>query len=198
MGDTGVGKSSLVTRYIKNTFNEGMIPTIGVEFACKIVETKDKSKLKVQIFDTAGQEKYRSIVSNYCRKALGCLLVYDITNFNTFEVCKQFKDQIKQIAEPDCTFILVGNKSDLNDDRKVDANEAKNFALENEMYFIETSAKNNEKVHEAFQALFDRVAEENKKKVNYENNKNDFIKIEDKNETSKNFFSGNTKEESCC
>jgi Ras-related protein Rab-11B len=195
MGDTGVGKTSLVNRYIKNTFNEGVIPTIGVEFACKIVETKDKSKLKVQIFDTAGQEKYRSIVSNYCRKALGCLLVYDITNFNTYEVCKQFKDQIKQIAEPDCTFILVGNKSDLNDERKVDTNEAKNFAMDNEMYFIETSAKNNEKVHEAFQTLFEKVAEENKKKVNYENN--DFVKIENKNEEKK-FFTSNSREENCC
>jgi small GTP-binding protein len=197
MGDTGVGKTSLVNRYIKNTFPDSSIPTIGVEFASKIVDLKDGSKIKVQIFDTAGQEKYRSIVSNYCRKALGCLLVYDITNFNTFEVCKQFKDQVKQIAEPDCTFILVGNKSDLEEQRNVDFNEAKKFALENEMFFIETSAKNNEKVHDAFQNLFEMVAQENKKKINYDN---EYVNIENKKyrNEERNFFNQSSNNDNCC
>lgn len=131
------------------------MPTIGVEFHCKVFELKDGSKVKFQLYDTAGQEKYRSIVATYLRKALGCLLVYDITKRSTFEQCKQFMTEIRQIAEPDCVIFLVGNKNDLQDQREVEMDEAKRFATENKMYFIETSAVTKYKVTEAFEQLFE-------------------------------------------
>ena len=155
MGDTSVGKTSLLSVYMKGVFPDNNLPTIGVEFSSKEITLEDNSKIKIQIFDTAGQEKYRSIVSNYCRKALGCFLVFDITNKSTFEQCKNFLFDIKQIAEPDCVFLLVGNKIDLEEQRQVEKNEAKNFATKNKMYYIETSAKNKYKVNEAFEKLFE-------------------------------------------
>ena len=155
MGDTSVGKTSLLSVYMKGVFPDKNLPTIGVEFASKIITLKDNSKIKIQIFDTAGQEKYRSIVSNYCRKALGCFLVFDITNKSTFEQCKNFLFDIKQIAEPDCVFLLIGNKIDLEDQRQVEKDEAMKYATENKMYYIETSAKTNYKVNVAFEKLFE-------------------------------------------
>jgi Rab family protein len=155
MGGASVGKTSLLSVYLKGIFPEKILPTIGVEFAVKEITLSDNSKIKFQIFDTAGQEKYRSIVSNYCRKALGCFLVFDITNKNTFEQCKNFLFDVKQIAEPDCVFFLVGNKIDLNEQREVEKDDAMKFATSNEMYYIETSAKTNYKVNDAFQKLFE-------------------------------------------
>ena len=155
MGESGVGKSSLLSVYTKGEISNNPMPTIGVEFQCKVFELKDGSKVKFQLYDTAGQEKYRSIVANYLRKALGCLLVYDITKRSTFEQCKQFMTDIRQIAEPDCVILLVGNKNDLQDQRQVEMDEAKRFATENKMYFIETSALTKYKVTEAFEQLFE-------------------------------------------
>ena len=154
MGDASVGKTSLLHVYMKGSFPDKNLPTIGVEFASKIITLKDNSKIKIQIFDTAGQEKYRSIVSNYCRKALGCLLVFDITNKTSFEQCKNFLYDIKQIAEPDCVFILVGNKIDLEEQRQVEKSEATKYATDNKMFYIETSALTQYKVNEAFEKLF--------------------------------------------
>jgi small GTP-binding protein len=155
MGDTSVGKTSLLNVYMKGVFPDKNLPTIGVEFASKLITLKDNSKIKIQIFDTAGQEKYRSIVSNYCRKALGCFLVFDITHKSTFEQCKNFLYDIKQIAEPDCVFLLVGNKIDLEDQREVGKDEAMKYATENKMYYIETSALTKFKVNDAFEKLFE-------------------------------------------
>ena len=155
MGESGVGKSSLLSVYTKGEISNNPMPTIGVEFHCKVFELKDGSKVKFQLYDTAGQEKYRSIVANYLRKALGCLLVYDITKRSTFEQCKQFMTDIRQIAEPDCVILLVGNKNDLQEERQVEMEEAKRFATENKMYFIETSALTKYKVTEAFEQLFE-------------------------------------------
>lgn len=138
------------------------MPTIGLEFCTKIVNLKDGSEIKVQLFDTAGQEKYRSVISNYLRKALGVLLVYDITKRSTFNTCAEFFQNIQQLSEPDCVTLLVGNKLDLADEREVSVEEGKKFAADNKMYFIETSAKTQTKVNEAFETLFER-------NINYNN-----------------------------
>ena len=194
MGDTSVGKTSLLSVYMKGVFPDKNLPTIGVEFSSKEITLEDNSKIKIQIFDTAGQEKYRSIVSNYCRKALGCLLVFDITNKSTFEQCRNFLYDIKQIAEPDCVFLLIGNKIDLEDQRQVEKDEAMKYATENKMYYIETSALTKFKVNDAFEKLFECkffflifsfiiflvVAEENKKNVNYESNR-EYVHISQRN-----------------
>jgi small GTP-binding protein len=156
MGDSGVGKTSLINVYSKGSMQDNVMPTIGLEFTTDTFTLKDGSQIKIQLYDTAGQEKYRSIVANYCRKALGCLLVYDITKRNTFEQCKLFVDEVRSIAEPDCVILLVGNKTDLEDKREVSKDEGKKFSSENKMYFMETSAKSGEKVNEAFHHLFER------------------------------------------
>lgn len=131
------------------------MPTIGLEFCTKIIDLKDGSQIKVQLFDTAGQEKYRSVISNYLRKALGVLLVYDITKQKTFAACQEFFNDIQKQSEPDCVTLLVGNKTDLDDQREVSTEEGRKFAMDNKMYFIETSAKTQNKVFEAFETLFD-------------------------------------------
>ena len=156
MGDSGVGKTSLINVYSKGSMQDNVMPTIGLEFTTDTFTLKDGSQIKIQLYDTAGQEKYRSIVANYCRKALGCLLVYDITRRHSFEQCKLFVDEVRSIAEPDCVILLVGNKTDLEDKREVSKEEGKKFSSENRMYFMETSAKSGEKVNEAFHHLFER------------------------------------------
>ena len=141
--------------YNKDYFPEKSLPTISVEFGCKRIELSDGSALKVQIFDTAGQEKYRAIISSYCRRANGCLLVYDITNEDSFKQCKIYKEQVKELAEPSCVFILVGNKNDLENERQVNQLDAKEYAEENNMLFFETSAKNKYKINDVFRELLE-------------------------------------------
>lgn len=155
MGESGVGKTSLLCVYNSDTFPDANHPTIGVELSCKIETMSDGSKLKIQVFDTAGQEKYRSIISNYCRKALGCLLMFDITNYESFKLCYNFIEEVKKISEPECVFILVGNKCDLGDKRQVNKDEAEFFAKKYNIGYIETSAKAKVNVNEAFKILLE-------------------------------------------
>ena len=167
---------------------ENTVPTIGLEFFCKVVTLKDGSKLKVQVFDTAGQEKYRSVISHYIRKSLGVLLVYDITKKASFEACQEFYQQIQQLAEPDCVILLVGNKTDLESQREVPEKDGKKYAMDNKMYFIETSVVTKSQVNEAFEQLFECiyfiyyiivVGAESKKTVNYQSNQ-DYTNISPK------------------
>lgn len=188
---------------MKNIFQENTVPTIGVEFGSKIVQVKEGA-MKIQLFDTAGQEKYRSIMMNYIRKALGCLLVYDISKLGSFELVKSFLTDLKTRAEPDCVFILVGNKTDLEHKREVSQEEAKRFAADNGLYFIETSACKHYKVNEAFDQLCNCIYtiniivilivifQESKKNVNYQSNA-DYVQIQRR----KNPIITETKS-SCC
>ena len=162
MGDTGVGKTSLVNRYIKNTFIEGVIPTIGVEFACKIVETKDKSKLKVQIFDTAGQEKYRSLTKFFYKDAAAVILVYDVTREESFENLKNYwYNQLKENCDKNVVLGVVGNKCDLFEDEKVTENDAREFADKIGAIFELTSAQNNTGITEIFQEIGNKYLDPN-------------------------------------
>ncbi|RNC30052.1 ras-related rab-4, partial [Trypanosoma cruzi] len=139
VGDSGTGKSSLLHRFVEDTFSEQQAQTIGVEFGSKIVQLAGR-KVKLQIWDTAGQERYKSVTRSYYRGAVGCLIVYDITQRSTYESVPQWLNDVRQLAGKDVVVMLIGNKSDLSDGRTVQHNEASLYALENGLLHFETSA----------------------------------------------------------
>ena len=157
IGDSGVGKSNLLLRYTKSDFNLESKTTIGVEFATKKVSTHDGKNVKAQIWDTAGQERYRAITSAYYRGAVGALLVYDITNMNTFKNIPQWLKTLKQQADSNIIILLVGNKTDLRDKREVKKEEAAAYAAEHQLAFIETSALDCTNVDIAFDRIINEI-----------------------------------------
>ena len=156
LGDSGVGKSSLLLRYTKNQFSADMRSTIGVEFGVKFIKI-DNLQLKVQIWDTAGMERYRSITSAYYKGAKGVIVVYDICRKVSFDNIDKWIDDFKSKADEDAVILIIGNKSDLQDKREVNTEEVKLKAEKNKMAFMETSAKNNENVSKAFLQLFKEI-----------------------------------------
>ena len=149
-----VGKSSLISQYVKKQFPDSPFPTIGIEFTTKIIKLRGGQLIKAQIWDTAGQEKYKSITSHHYRRAVGALLVYDITRRNTFDDCLKWYAELKNYTEKECIICIVGNKLDLVKDfpnrREVDEEEGKNFAKKNKALFYETSAKSFNSVNNCF------------------------------------------------
>ena len=152
IGDSGVGKSNLLSRFTRNEFNLESKSTIGVEFATKSIGVDSKT-LKAQIWDTAGQERYRAITSAYYRGAVGALLVYDITKHITFDNVARWLKELRDHAESNIVIMLVGNKSDLRHRRAVQTEEAETFAESNNIAFIETSALDATGVEESFRQI---------------------------------------------
>lgn len=149
IGDTGVGKSCLLLQFTDKRFQPAHDLTIGVEFGTRFVLV-DGKQIKLQIWDTAGQESFRSITRSYYRGAAGALLVYDITRRETFNHLSTWLDDVRQHANPNTTIMLIGNKSDIETKRQVSREEGEKFARENELFFMETSAKAGANVEEAF------------------------------------------------
>lgn len=156
IGDSGVGKSNLLSRFTRNKFHLESKSTIGVEFATKSIE-KDNMIIKAQIWDTAGQERYRSITSAYYRGALGALLVYDIAKRNSYDNVSRWLKELRDHADPKITIMLVGNKKDLRHMRQVRTEEAIQFCKENNCFFIETSALADSNVTEAFESILSEI-----------------------------------------
>ncbi|GAB5367115.1 hypothetical protein AAMO2058_001201500 [Amorphochlora amoebiformis] len=152
IGDSGVGKSNLLSRFTRNEFNLESKSTIGVEFATKSIKADDKI-IKAQIWDTAGQERYRAITSAYYRGAVGALLVYDISKRVTFENVGRWLGELRDHADQNIVIMLVGNKKDLRHSREVQTDEAKAFCKENNLFFIETSALSDSYVTQAFETI---------------------------------------------
>ncbi|TGJ80702.1 hypothetical protein E0Z10_g8066 [Xylaria hypoxylon] len=152
IGDSGVGKSNLLSRFTRNEFNLDSKSTIGVEFATRSIQVDSKT-IKAQIWDTAGQERYRAITSAYYRGAVGALLVYDISKHQTYENVTRWLKELRGHADANIVIMLVGNKSDLRHLRAVPTDEAKSFASENHLSFIETSALDASNVELAFQNI---------------------------------------------
>ena len=155
IGDSNVGKTSMLLNYTDNYFPESHLATIGVEFKVKELYT-DKYKIILQIWDTAGQERFRSITKSFFRNTNGIIFVYDITSRKSF---KNVKDWIKDSELHDIGFekILVGNKIDLNDKREVSLDELKEYGIKKKIDVIEASAKNKINVDETFQKIVDLV-----------------------------------------
>eukprot|EP01123_Difflugia_compressa_P003706 TRINITY_DN1499_c0_g3_i1.p1 TRINITY_DN1499_c0_g3~~TRINITY_DN1499_c0_g3_i1.p1 ORF type:complete len:226 (-),score=36.24 TRINITY_DN1499_c0_g3_i1:121-798(-) len=149
IGDAASGKSCLLYRFTDNKYKSDSTHTIGVEFGSKIIEAGAKF-IKLQIWDTAGQERFRSVTRSYYRGAAGCILVYDITSRDSFNHLTSWLNDARALATSELVIILVGNKSDLQEDREVTYLEASRFAQENELMFLETSAKNGENVESVF------------------------------------------------
>lgn len=149
IGDSGVGKSCLLLRFADDAFTESYISTIGVDFRFRTVKIDNKT-VKLQIWDTAGQERFRTITSAYYRGADGIIMVYDVTSQDSFDHVNDWLKEVNRYAAEGTCKLLVGNKSDRTTDRVVTAEQAKEFADEIEVPFLETSAKSASNVEEAF------------------------------------------------
>lgn len=167
VGDSGVGKSCLLLQFTDKRFYAGRELTIGVEFGSRFITMSDGKQIKLQIWDTAGQESFRSITQSYYRGAAGALLVYDISRRETFEHVSTWLADVRKHANPHTTIVLVGNKCDLDPrSRQVTREEGEKFARDNDIpLFIETSAKSAENVEEAFQKTAEDVYEKIKSGV---------------------------------
>ena len=152
IGESGVGKSSLLVRFSEDNFNPMYITTVGIDFRVKNIEL-DGRKLKLQIWDTAGQERFRTIVSSYYRGVMGIVLVYDITSRESFNNIEYWMRNIEANADQNVNKILVGNKCDAEDKRVVSTVEGQQMANKLGIPFLETSAKNSLKVDDCFISL---------------------------------------------
>ncbi|KAE8681096.1 Ras-related protein RABA1f [Hibiscus syriacus] len=156
IGDSGVGKSNLLSRFARNEFNLESKSTIGVEFATRSIRVDDKV-IKAQIWDTAGQERYRAITSAYYRGAVGALLVYDVTRHITFENVERWLKELRNHTDSNIVIMLVGNKADLRHLRAVSMEDAKAFAEKENTYFMETSALESLNVENAFTEVLTEI-----------------------------------------
>eukprot|EP00695_Tsukubamonas_globosa_P001376 TRINITY_DN239_c0_g1_i1.p1 TRINITY_DN239_c0_g1~~TRINITY_DN239_c0_g1_i1.p1 ORF type:complete len:205 (+),score=82.58 TRINITY_DN239_c0_g1_i1:147-761(+) len=149
IGDSGVGKSCLLLRFADDTYTESYISTIGVDFKIRTIQLEGKT-IKLQIWDTAGQERFRTITSSYYRGAHGIIVVYDVTDMDSFNNVKTWLGEIDRYATENVNKLLVGNKSDLVTKKVVDTASAKEYADSLGIPFLETSAKNATNVEQAF------------------------------------------------
>lgn len=156
IGESGVGKSNLLSRFTKNEFTHDSRTTIGVEFSTRTVQM-DNFTIKAQIWDTAGLERYRAITSAYYRGAVGALLVYDISKHLTYESAERWLKELYDHADPHIVVMLVGNKSDLESMRTVPTDEAKDFAEKKGLQFMETSALDSTNVEDAFNEVLSEI-----------------------------------------
>jgi small GTP-binding protein len=163
IGDSGVGKTNLLSRFTRDQFNPQSKSTIGVEFATKTMQIDGKT-VKAQIWDTAGQERYRAITSAYYRGAVGAMLLYDITTSLTFTSLGRWLHELRETADATITLMLVGNKVDLQDSRAVSPEEGVAFSRAENLLFIETSARDATNVHEAFAVLVGEIIKKLSKK----------------------------------
>ena len=188
LGDVSVGKSNFLYRFVDGEFNPIHVATVGFDFKSRVWEIPNlEKKVKFQIWDTAGQEKYMSINKNLFQRVQGIILMYDITREDTFNNLSKWMEHIKENANG-IPLILIGNKSDLNNERKVNEEDGKAFAKNNKIIFLEASAKIGTNVEESFMKLSELIIEnqnyiDNKEKNNkteYVISKDSTLRIKDK------------------
>ena len=150
IGDSGVGKSNILLRYVNNTFSEEFKTTVGVEFGAKNIEVNNNI-YRIQIWDTAGQENFRSIARAYYKNSVCACIVYDITNRASFQSVQSWIDDCSKQTSKTILLLLIGNKSDLKDKREVKYEEGEKFAKSHNMIFLETSAKTGENINSIFE-----------------------------------------------
>ncbi|KAF3663514.1 ras-related protein Rab11D [Capsicum chacoense] len=156
IGDSAVGKSQMLARFARNEFSLDSKATIGVEFQTRTLVIQHKS-VKAQIWDTAGQERYRAVTSAYYRGAVGALLVYDITKRQTFDHIPRWLEELRSHADKNIVIMLIGNKTDLEDQRAVPTEDAKEFAQKEGLFFLETSALEARNVEDAFLTVLTEI-----------------------------------------
>ena len=156
IGDSSVGKTNIMSKYLKNQFREDSKATVGVEFGSKQFSVEGH-QVKAQIWDTAGQERYKAITSAYYKGAKGAFVVYDMTRKNTFDSVNRWVSDIKAAADKRITLILIGNKCDLEDQRQVTKEQGEDKAKELDLAFLETSALSGNNLEKAFQIMINEV-----------------------------------------
>ena len=159
LGDGQVGKTSLIIRYIDNSFSANYLSTIGIDSKIKKVNLANGEEIKVKISDTAGQERFKSIASNYMKKANGVVLVYDITNINSFKGIDRWISEISNDSNNAKPMILIGNKADMEDKREVSKKEGEELAKKyaDGIHFYETSCKTGDNVDIAITDLVNQI-----------------------------------------
>ncbi|KAH3726743.1 ras-related protein Rab-39B-like [Dreissena polymorpha] len=154
IGDSTVGKSSLLKYFTDGKFDEVCDPTVGVDFFARLLEVKNGVRVKLQLWDTAGQERFRSITRSYYRNSVGIMLVFDISKRQSFDNITSWLGEAKFHIEPhQAVYMIIGHKADTDSERQVSYREAQQFAQMNGLKYIETSAKTGQNVEEAFQLL---------------------------------------------
>ena len=156
VGDSFVGKTNIMSKYLKNEFHDDSKATVGVEFGSKQFNIEGHT-IKVQIWDTAGQERYKAITSAYYKGAKGAFIVYDITRKNSFESVEKWVSDVTAVADKKITIVLIGNKSDLEDQRQVTKEQAEEKSNKLEIAFLETSALSGENLEKAFEMMINEV-----------------------------------------
>jgi small GTP-binding protein len=193
VGDSGVGKTNLVKRFIQNTFSSNTLATVGVEFFSNNYYINDKL-CKIEMWDTAGQERYKSMTSAYYKGAMGAILVYDVTNQVSFNNIERWYNEIRDFSSKDIQIIMVGNKTDLQDKIIITNEMSQNKSADLEIPVVETSALNASNVKEAFHLLIKEIYKEmmRKKDLNKDNS--------EINNNAYNIISTNfePKQKSCC
>lgn len=158
VGDSGVGKSCLLLRFVEDKFNPSFITTIGIDFKIRTIESNGK-KIKLQVWDTAGQERFRTITTAYYRGAMGIVLIFDVTDSRTFENVENWFQTVTQHANEDAQIFLVGNKCDDEVNRQVSKEQGQELAAKLNIPFLEASAKNNSNVDSIFYELASIIQE---------------------------------------
>ena len=170
IGDSCVGKSNILLKYLKNEFDPNSRATVGVEFGTKNILINNK-KIKIQIWDTAGEERYRSITSAYYKGAKGAFIVYDITRKSTFDNIDKWISDLKLNGDQNICIVILGNKSDLDDKREISKEEG---IKKSEMYktaFLETSALSGDNIGKAFDEIIEQIVQSNKNFFHGDNKK---------------------------
>ena len=181
LGDSSVGKTCFLLRYCDKTFQEAHLSTIGLDYRLKSMTLNNEKNIKLQIWDTAGQDRFRALTKNYYKGANGIILIYDISTTQTFENVKVWINQIKEEANANVIIYLVGNKIDLpKDKRTVSEEEGQKLADEYKFLFKEASAKEGTNVNEIFQELVEKIDAEAKPEVPNTEKKNQLYQAKDK------------------
>ena len=203
IGDTSVGKTALLSKYLKGVFPTSPLSTVATEFATKIIQIKEGGYIKAQIWDTAGQERYKSITYHHYRKSAGGLIVYDITKRSSFDNISTWLKDLKDLADEKCIIALVGNKLDIvqNNEKKreVSKEEAKSFAYLNHLLFYETSALNDENIGDIFEEILQNIYNERRKVTSrtIDNSNNGNIQINVKDQKYCYFMDGENGDNKC-
>ena len=168
LGESTVGKTSFIKKYVKNEFNEKIMSTVGMDFYTKYLTFSENEKVKLIIYDTCGQENYHSLSCNLLRNADGIFLIYDITQQKTFDKINEWLNDIKDLKGNDFPIVLIGNKCDLEGIRVINRDEGENLARENGMEFYETSCQNGTNIEDSVLTLVKIIINQQKKEIEKE------------------------------
>ena len=157
LGDTTVGKTCFLMKYTDKTFQDIHMATIGLDYRLKTMKLKSGKDIKLQIWDTAGQDRFRAITKNYYKGSHGIILIYDVTNLQTFENVKNWVNQIREETTNNVIIYIAANKIDMDTERKVTKEEGEKLAQELGFPFVETSAKSGININETFDDLVERI-----------------------------------------